>query len=847
MSLLWNRDQSKHAIEQRIAQARVRRFWHVVWILTAIAGVLSFGYLIVYSFGDIDQLWQLVQSKSIFSLLVWIGLVGSMFVAKDYVDAWRIPPSLFTVLKQQHGEDVELSRYFSKEALHIIDQSFSQHHTWHPLKLFKFIVTTPRAREIVNRLGKDNEEFTKRVKRLSIDAETNHEVSVRLFKNIVYKALEVAYQNSDSEVHVGDLFVAMGLVPSMVRDFLVDNDIQTEQLRGVNSWMHYQRFLRGRKAAASLQLLDRGKSWRNQLWTSTVTPLLDAVGTDVTRIASGLPPLVDRQKEMQELFEIVNTGNFGVLLTGPKGAGKWRFIEGLAQKIITQQVPGILADRRLVTLSIAKLLSLSNPRNPLKTVTAQLAQEINRSSNIIIALDDLADFESAKTDDAASLVESVLNDVIKTGQVLLLATIDDEKMSRASGSLISSLPKLRIDAMSPEITLKVLESQVPWMERQFNEHITYPALNRVVELSSKFFHEQAQPGKSISLLQQVLTHPRASGDTSWITSHRVETVVAEKTGLPVTQLSAQESDVLLNLEALISKRYINQKRAVAAVSGALRRARTELASQKRPIANFLFLGPTGVGKTELARRLATIYFGGEGKMIRLDMSEYQEPASLRNLIGAPPGTGGDTSGHLVEAIRDNPFAVLLLDEFEKAHADVLNVFLQVMEDGRLSSPDGQTYDFTNALIIATSNAGSQMIQDGIQSGKSIDDITDMVKKQELPKFFKPELLNRFDAIVLFEQLSFKHVVEITQLLLDELAGRLMEKEILLEVTNESIQDIAHLGYEPSMGARPLRRVIQDRVEDSIAKLVLQKSVKPRDTIVLKKDFEIEVKKAKHYN
>jgi ATP-dependent Clp protease ATP-binding subunit ClpA len=312
----------------------------------------------------------------------------------------------------------------------------------------------------------------------------------------------------------------------------------------------------------------------------------------------------------------------------------------------------------------------------------------------------------------------------------------------------------------------------------------------------------------------------------------------------LTRVSAKESAKLLNLEEEIHERVIGQDEAVKQVSTALQRARAELRDQKRPIASLLFLGPTGVGKTELAKTVAEKYFGHEENMIRLDMSEYQNKDSLDRLLGS---NASDQPGLLTEAVRHKPFALLLLDEIEKAHPDILNVFLQVMEDGRLTDALGKTVDFTNLIIVATSNAGTPYIQKQIEENRSIDDFREELIKNKLGDVFRPEFLNRFDSVVVFRPLTETEIFQIAGLMLGKVKKRLDKKGIFFEATDEAQAELAKLGFDPVFGARPLRRVIQDQVDNALAQFLLKGNISRRDIVVYDKGGQIKIKKAKSYS
>jgi len=324
------------------------------------------------------------------------------------------------------------------------------------------------------------------------------------------------------------------------------------------------------------------------------------------------------------------------------------------------------------------------------------------------------------------------------------------------------------------------------------------------------------------------------------TKEDIARVVSDITSIPTTKITENESEALLKLEDKIHERMVNQSEAVKMVSASLRRARTELREGKRPIANFLFMGPTGVGKTELAKTVSEIYFGDEEYMIRLDMSEYQYADSVKKMIGDETGV----LGYLTEAVRKAPFSLVLLDEIEKAHPDIMNLFLQVMDDGRLTDGQGRTIDFTNSILIATSNAGAIFIQEQIFAGKKTDDFREALMNEHLMKVMRPELINRFDGTIVFEPLSFDNVVDIARLMLKSTARMLEVKGIRFKAEEGGIRILAKEGFDPQFGARPLRRLLQNKVDNEIANKILSGELKRRDTVYIDEEARVGVVKAK---
>jgi ATP-dependent Clp protease ATP-binding subunit ClpB len=355
-------------------------------------------------------------------------------------------------------------------------------------------------------------------------------------------------------------------------------------------------------------------------------------------------------------------------------------------------------------------------------------------------------------------------------------------------------------------------------------------------------HESYLPKKAIEIAKEVAQQIASTRSASpRVTGEDVAKVIATKTGVPLTHVAEDEKIKLLHLEDMMHGRVIGQEEAVKAIASALRRARADVRSTSRPIASFLFLGPTGVGKTELAKTLAATYFGSEQMMIRVDMSEYQDVRSIDKLIGAP---GSNQGGLFSEAVRTRPFSVVLLDELEKADPNILNVFLQILDDGRVTDAAGRVIDFTNTIIIATSNAGTQYIQDAVGRGEWTDQIKNHLLEEELRSVYRPEFLNRFDGVIVFKPLLESQLVEITKLMIAQITKRLEAKGIGFHVTDAEVLELAHKGYDQKFGARQLRRVVQEEVDNAIANALLEGKAQRRDTIVLDVGGVMSVQKGK---
>jgi ATP-dependent Clp protease ATP-binding subunit ClpA len=403
------------------------------------------------------------------------------------------------------------------------------------------------------------------------------------------------------------------------------------------------------------------------------------------------------------------------------------------------------------------------------------------------------------------------------------------------------MAKVEVEEPVGNQAIIITESKVGRLEGVYRVYFTYDAIEAAVTLTSKYIHDKYLPEKAISLLESLAVRTsKSEAEHHAITKEDVAAMISDTTGIPVTKVGEAEGRELLNLEERIHAHMIDQVEAVDAVASALRRARAQLSSGKRPIASFLFMGPTGVGKTELAKSVAKVYFEDEDCMIRVDMSEYQNQDSVGKMIGDQRGA----KGYLTEAVRQAPFSLLLLDEFEKAHPEILNLFLQVMDDGRLTDGTGRTIDFTNCIIIATSNAGALYIQEQIRAGTQIEKIKEVLINEHLNKIMRPELINRFDGVIVFKPLGETEVVQITKLMLSKTAQTLEAKGIGLRTEEAGILKLAALGYDPKFGARPLRRLLQEKVDNIIANLILAGELKRRDTVVIDGQAEVKVEKGR---
>ncbi|MEM9152844.1 MAG: ATP-dependent Clp protease ATP-binding subunit, partial [Cyanobacteria bacterium P01_F01_bin.3] len=549
------------------------------------------------------------------------------------------------------------------------------------------------------------------------------------------------------------------------------------------------------------------------------------------------------------------------ILIGEPGVGKTAIAEGLAQRIVNCDVPETLLNQRVLSLDMGALMAGTQLRGEFEGRLKQLVTDIREAGNIILLIDEVHTLVGTGSIGGSTDAANLLKPALARGELQCIgATTLDEYREHIEkdAALERRFQSVMVNEPTPEDALEILHGIRANYEAHHKLTISDNALEAAVSLSSRYISDRYLPDKAIDLIDEAgscvhLRHAKSDTPTEvpMVTSEDIAQIVTSWTGIPVTQITETESSMLVNLEETLHQQLIGQEQAVQSVAKAIRRARSGLRSASRPIASFIFCGPTGVGKTELTKALANTLFNSTDSIIRLDMSEYMESQAVSKLIGSPPGyVGYGDGGQLTEAVRRKPYSIILLDEIEKAHPDVFNLLLQVLEDGRLSDSQGRVVNFSNTLIIMTSNIGSRSIEkQGSGFGFEITDADLAVVKYNrtreqvndaLKLFFRPELINRLDEIIVFQQLTREQVAKIADLQLDEVLQRLADRNITFEVTDAFKARLIEDGYDPSYGARPLRRAITRLVEDALAEAILSGQLQSGDTAVLDVDSDNQV-------
>ena len=758
------------------------------------------------------------------------------------------------------GKKINVAEYFSQEARQAITKAWQLTAKYEsaltkPIHLFLALFTFNQTQIIFSRLGAPMAGLKSKISHtlaLQPMADDLPVVLSRQVKEIIFQAYFLAGKEKQKKVEITDLLEALISQENDVRELLFDLNITEDKLKNVIAWLRIKKQLRDNWQTFRQRAILKPKSGMNRSMTAIATPVLDAFCQDFTLLARAgyLFPCIGRQRELSQIFSILAGGaRRSAILIGQPGVGKNTIIEGLAQMMVQENVPEFLQDKRLCSLSLAKLTGGAAPAEAQARLLAILS-EIRRSGNIILFINDIHNMVGLTAGREGSIdLADVLAQALSSNAVLCLATTtpgDYRRYLENKSSLDNVFEKINVEEVSGNEAIQIIEAKAGTVEYKNQVFFSYDAIEQIVNLSGRYLHDRYLPEKAVQILQETATFVKdKKGRNGVVSAEDVALIVSQKTNIPLTKINQAESEVLLNLEERIHQRLIDQEEAVAMVASSLRRARAEMRDLKRPIVNLLFLGPTGVGKTELAKTVAEVYFQAEENMIRLDMSEYQEKSSLNRLIGAPPGyAGAGEGGYLAEAIRKNPFSLVLLDEIEKAHPDILNIFLQIMDDGRLTDNSGRTIDFTNAIIIATSNAGTKFIQEMVKQNVPVAEIKDQLAATQLNQYFRPEFLNRFDGIIVFKPLSLADVSQIAQLMVNKVAKNLEDKGISLEASPEALVFLAEAGFDPEFGARPLRRVIQEKIQDQLANLLLAGKIGRRDKILIQAGGKIEIIKAK---
>lgn len=753
----------------------------------------------------------------------------------------------FSARPSQSGKmEINVDRFLAKSAKaeikEAMEASKAAKNSAQILYLFRAIVNDPEISVIFEKLEKDPRKIIKlineKIKEAAPDPAIYAGESLE-FKKAALFSFVYSLLAGENEIDKKNIFLALVENFKDVEFLMEEFGFRVEDLGSAVWWAERKRsygFWKKLFRGSKNRRVEIRHRIMNRAWTARPTPLLDQFSYDITDYAAAgaITPTIGREREIGETMRVLerNSKN-NVLLIGETGSGREAIVKAIGRLMVRDETLSKLKDKRLVSLDAPLIISGAKAGGELEERIQMILREIQLAGNIILFIPNIHSLAESGAEHGFDISE-ILTPVFTQSFFQVIGTTtfyDYHRVIEKRGDFADIFEIVKIDEVSPEVALEIIVLQSPAIEDKEEVSFTFSALKKSIELSRRYISNKLLPAKAIDLLSEAAVMVRVDrGKDAIVGESDIMKLVTEKTGIPVIDINVSEAKKLINLEEEIHKRMVDQAEAVKAVSEAIKRMRVGLKNEKRPMGVFLFLGPTGVGKTELAKTLAEVYFGSEKAMVRLDMSEFQEPRSIDRLIG---NVESQIGGILTEGVKRQPFSLVLLDEFEKSHPNVLDLFLQVFDDGRLTDGSGRVVDFTNTIIIATSNAGSKIIQARLKEGKFIADFKPEIEDYIL-KYFKPELLNRFNAQIVFKTLSESDILEIAKLQIKKLIKRFDEAQgIKLEVSPAALAKVAALGHSPFYGARNLQRVITEKIENLIANKFLRGEIKRGKVFTIK--------------
>ncbi len=824
-----------------------------IWIAQILVGIGFLAALVIVYLHLSDTYRQFLHLTPWFNTVFWISLIGAMLLWHEYYgnsgQTVHLPHTSElsdSEIKEirEHGLDYEklvredILSYVNPDVMSIIISATSgQGDESLQVSYYRLLLSLLQHRRIQFINKHANDLFnTESFREHNVNDQTLPAYPVVTLRSILTTAMQEALTSKATAIGPQHVLLALLRHFPIMTEYLQKRGAKYEILqKGVQ---YYDDRL---KRLARTHIFDPYVPYYRtggvgRFWVYGYTFKLDHFSEDMSMKVAYSHDIfgIGHDKEIEQLVSILGRReNKNILLIGEPGVGKSSLIKGLAQKINWGQVPPVLKDKRILKLDLNMLLAYSSAKGNIEALIGESFEEMRESGNAILYIDEIQTILPAKSSETGQSVASVLLPHILEGQVPVISTINHaeyKKYLEDNGSLENAFEKIEIEEVSPDDTFTILASQLDFLEKEYNLTITFSALTSSIQLSQRYIADRRLPDSAMRTFTTTCSWAHTAG-ISVVTDKEVANVIAKETKIPSVSTDTDDNNNLLTLQGRIMKKVIGQQDAIEAIVKALKRAVTDIRAENKPIGVFLFLGPTGTGKTHVAKVLGQEYFHGEKNIIRVDMSEYQEVTDIAKLIG-DPAQPSSTATTLTERVKKQPFSVVLFDEIEKAHPHILDLFLQIFDDGRLTDAKGETISFSNTIIICTSNIGSKTLLEILQDGSKTWQMAQAEAMRDLRETMRPELLNRFDQIVVFRPHSMENLARIAELLLRQLAKKLNEKNINLSWEESIPTLLAQKTYDPGMGARPLRRYVEDTIQTRIADEILANSLQQGGNVII---------------
>lgn len=736
-------------------------------------------------------------------------------------------------------KDIDAIKFLDNNSLNILTE-FLKNDSLYTYELLKYLVFEyPEVREILRRADLKIEGDVLKVNNITTDTIPTYPFNST--RSLIIYALEEALLTNSRMISPEHLFLAIVKTFPAIEKYLQKEESSIDILREIVKYRNY-RISKAKKAEIfnpDVSYYKNGGIAGEWIYgyTFTLGHFSKNLNEEVakTRDVFG----IGQDEAMEALTSVLGKiTNKHALLIGEPGVGKTSVVWGVAQRMNRGDVPEQLQRKKIIQLDLNSLIASSGDKN-IEELVKKAMKELESAGNAILFIDEMQELMPAKSEGSGQSMSSIILPYLMNSKFPVIGTVnysDYKKYFYNNETLRQLFTNIEIKEMSTSSAMEILETKIDILENNFNIFLTFPSLVATTELAKRYNKDRKLPSSAVQLLESSCSWAQTNGINVLTEEHVSKTISIQKK-IPVTDISADEGTKLMNLETDLMKKVIGQEEAIKKVSETLRRSRTDIRNPDKPIGVFMFIGPTGVGKTHLAKTISEEFFNDKEDIIRVDMSEYQEINSIQKFLGSSESSAfGQTAISLIDRVKAKPYGVILFDEIEKANPQILDLFLQIFDEGRLTSNTGETVDFTNSIIICTSNIGSKIMIDSLQEDASLWEDTKARAEIELRQALRPELLNRFDDIIFFSPLTLEELAEISNLLLTDLAKRLSDKNLTLQWSPQISMIIANKGQVPGMGARPLRRFIQDKIESNIAQEIIKGNIKPGDIINVKEGW-----------